>query len=247
MNQDKAIVLFSGGQDSTTCLYWAKKRFDEVHTLSISYGQRHRSELLAAKEIRHRAGIPHANVHIVETSMFKELGDSALISRTVDPSEIRGEGGRVDAEMPQGLPTSFVPGRNLFFLAAAGALAVKLGIKHIVTGVCQTDYSGYPDCRREFIDAMAATLDLAMPSSAGPFLIHTPLMYLTKADTVRLAVELGVECMNALGASITCYEGEYPGCGECPACVLRAKGFAEAGYPDPAFAGLGANGASDGA
>lgn len=136
--------------------------------------------------------------------------------------------------MPEGLPTSFVPGRNALFLTLAGAVAVKLGAKSIVTGTCQTDYSGYPDCRREFIDAQELALTLAMPSSSGPIKIHTPMMFMTKAETVSLARSLQ-GCWDALALSITCYNGQRPGCGTCPACVLREKGFAEAGESDPAL------------
>jgi 7-cyano-7-deazaguanine synthase len=224
----KAIVLLSGGQDSTTCLYWARQQFDEVIAVSIFYGQRHASELQAARDIAQAARIlGHSEVAL---SALGDIGDSALVRKDL---ELTGDGGRPDAAMPQGLPTSFVPGRNLLFLSVAGALAVKHGVKDIVTGVCQTDFSGYPDCRREFIDSMERTLSLAMPSSAGPLRIHTPLMHMTKAETVRLASRLP-GCLDALRFSVTCYHGQRPGCGTCPACTLRAKGFTEAGMPDPA-------------
>jgi 7-cyano-7-deazaguanine synthase len=223
----KAIVLLSGGQDSTTCLGWARAMFDEVHAVSVNYGQRHVTELEAAKEIAALAGV--TSHEIIDGALLGQIGDSALVRMD---REIKGEGGHIDVAMPQGLPTSFVPGRNLFFLTIVAAIAVKLGVKDIVTGVCQTDFSGYPDCRREFIDAFEACATLAMPSSAGPLRVHTPLMYLTKAETVKLAERLG--CMPWLARSITCYHGKRPGCGTCPACDLRAKGFAEAGVKDPA-------------
>lgn len=223
----RAIVLLSGGQDSTTCLFWAKQNYDEVIAVSIFYGQRHKAELEAAKKIVLLAGVSHRTL---ELPALKLLGDSALVDKD---QELTAAGGRPDREMPQGLPTSFVPGRNLLFLATAAAVAVKEGAKDIVTGVCQTDFSGYPDCRREFIDALEKAITLAMPSSAGPLRIVTPLMFLSKAETVKLAMRL--HCLGALSYSVTCYHGKRPGCGTCPACELRAKGFAEAGVSDPAL------------
>jgi 7-cyano-7-deazaguanine synthase len=223
---NKAVVLLSGGQDSTTCLFWARERF-EVHAVAIWYGQRHAVEIESADRIAALAG---ATFMVLRQPVLADLGDSALVRSA---QAIQGDGGREDAKAPNGLPTSFVPGRNLFFLATAAAYAAKIGARDIVTGVCQTDYSGYPDCRREFIDATEKAITLAMPSSAGPFTIHTPLMALTKAATVHLARSLP-GCWDALAYSVTCYEGKLPGCGKCPACDLRGKGFAQAGYPDPA-------------
>lgn len=223
-DKNKALVLLSGGQDSTTSLHWAIDQGWSVEALSIWYGQRHESELVAAKEIAELAGVPHHTIRLPAGA----LSGSALVN---SEEEIKGEGGHVDEEMPQGLPTSFVPGRNLVFLAMASSKAVVLGCRHVVTGVCQTDYSGYPDCRSDFVDAMEEAVRRAMPSSA-PIEIHTPLMFLTKAETVRLAQSLP-GCMDALAVSVTCYHGERPGCGKCPACELRAAGFAEAGVEDP--------------
>lgn len=222
---EKAIVLLSGGQDSTTALGWARQRFD-CTALSIFYGQRHAAELQAAAQIALVYGVPHV---VEEMPALKHIGGSAL----VEGSELKGDGGYADVEAPKGLPTSFVPGRNLLFLAVAGALAVRQGAKVIVTGVCQTDYSGYPDCRQSFINAMERVLEEAMPSGCGPFTIHTPLMNLTKAETVKLALSLPA-AWTALHHSITCYEGKRPGCGRCPACELRRKGFEQAGVEDPA-------------
>lgn len=224
----KAIALLSGGQDSTTCLYWAKQNYDEVHAVSVFYGQRHRAELQAAADIAATARVKHT---VLEAPVLGGLADSALVDES---KPLLGEGGRPDVAMPQGLPTSFVPGRNILFLTLAAAVAVKEGAHDVVTGVCQTDYSGYPDCRREFVDAMEKALNLGMPSSSHVRLL-TPLMWLTKAETVRLAQRLGPECWGALGKSITCYLGQRPGCGKCPACDLRAKGFAEAGATDPSY------------
>lgn len=223
----KAVVVFSGGQDSTTVLYKARAEFDEVVAVSVFYGQRHRAELDAARSIAGMAGVRH---EVLELPALGGIGNSALVDAT---RALTADGGMTDSQMPQGLPSSFVPGRNLLLLALAAAVAVREGAKDILTGVCQTDYSGYPDCRREFIDALEVTLGLAMPSSAGPFRIHTPMMQLSKAATVHMARAL-TGCWEALALSVTCYEGKRPGCGVCAACVLRAKGFAEAGEIDPA-------------
>lgn len=192
----KAVVLFSGGQDSTTCLFWARVAFDEVVAVSVFYGQRHRAELRAAQEIAARASVRHL---VLEAPALGALGGSALVDSI---SPIAGSGGHADAQAPGGLPTSFVPGRNALFLALAAAVAVKEGARDVVTGTCQTDYSGYPDCRREFIDAQERALTLAMPSSC-PIRVSTPLMYLTKAETVRLARRLP-GCWEALALSVTC-------------------------------------------
>jgi 7-cyano-7-deazaguanine synthase len=222
----KAVVLLSGGQDSTTCLYWAKHRLraDEIHALSLSYGQRHSSELVAAERIARMAGVTsHKFVRVPVLDGAK----SALTQSTA----IAPDGGLADKAAPNGLPTTFVPGRNLVFLSLAAAYAGMVGAQHVVTGVCQTDYSGYPDCREEFTMAMEEAVKAAFPSSGYPSIV-TPLMHLTKAQTVRLAAELP-GCLDALGWSVTCYNGQRPGCGTCPACELREKGFAEAGVVDP--------------
>jgi 7-cyano-7-deazaguanine synthase len=223
----RALVLLSGGQDSTTTLYLAKTLYDEVLAVSINYGQRHRAELSAAADIAHRAGVRHM---VLDAALLGALGDSALVDAS---RPLAASGGHPDAAMPEGLPTSFVPARNMLFLTMAVAVAVKEGIRDLVTGVCQTDYSGYPDCRRDFIDAFERTATLALPTSVGPIRVLTPLMHLTKAETVKLAHRLP-GCWEALATSITCYEGKRPGCGKCPACELRARGFKEAGFVDPA-------------
>lgn len=222
----KAVVLLSGGQDSTTCLFWAKERFDVVVAVSFDYGQRHRAELAAAKEIAALAGVEH---HLLPLEVLTALGDSALTSNRA----VEATGGLFDKEAPNGLPTSFVPGRNLLFLSVAAALAVKVGATNIVCGVCETDYSGYPDCRGTFVQAMERVVNEAMPSGSGPLVIHAPLLHLSKQATVELARVLP-GCWEALAKSLTCYEGLRPGCGACPACVLREKGFAAAGVADPA-------------
>lgn len=216
----KAVVVFSGGQDSTTCLYWAKQQFKEVYTLSFMYGQRHQVELQAAARIAELASVPH---HVIDIKAWGAHVGSAL---TDQAQKVCADGGLGD------LPSTFVPGRNLVFLTMAAGIAVSLGARHLVTGVCQTDYSGYPDCRHETIQSLQEAINLGLPGTS-PVHIHTPLMWLTKAETVTLASKLP-GCMEALALSVTCYEGQVPGCGQCPACKLRSAGFAQAGVPDPA-------------
>ena len=221
-NYSKVLVLFSGGQDSTTCLYWAIEKFgrENIETLNIEYGQRHKIEIEAAKKIAEQiAKVPY---HYFKTSILKNIGDSALFNMD-DISHTH--------RSSVSLPASFVPGRNVFFLTIAAAFAYKYDIFNIVTGVCQTDYSGYPDCRKNTINAVQLALSLGMDKE---FEIHTPLMYMTKSETVELAMEFP-GCMEALSYSQTCYEGKYPPCNECPACKLRTKGFEEAGILDPIF------------
>ncbi|HZP82631.1 MAG TPA: 7-cyano-7-deazaguanine synthase QueC [Chthonomonadaceae bacterium] len=216
----RAVVLFSGGQDSTTCLYWALNQgYASVHAVGFDYGQRHRIELEQARIIADRAGVSYA---VLPLPTLAAIGDSALVG----PGDV----GQTDRA---GLPSSFVPGRNLLFLTAAAAYAYKRGATVLVGGMCETDYSGYPDCRRATLDALQQAIELGMEY---PIEIVTPLMYLSKKETVELAYSLP-GCWEALAESHTCYEGVRPGCGRCPACVLRAKGFAEAGLTDPALAG----------
>jgi 7-cyano-7-deazaguanine synthase len=214
---DDAVVVLSGGQDSTTSLWWALERFgrDHVEALTFDYGQRHRIELDCAVAVAADAGIPHS---VLPIDTFAALGGNALTDASIDVQEAA----------DGGLPTTFVPGRNLIFLTYAAAWAWPRNIRDIVTGVAQTDYSGYPDCRRETIDALTEALNLGMEAA---FTIHTPLMDLSKKDTVLLAERLGA--LDAMALTHTCYEGQRPPCGHCPACKLRAKGFAEAGIPDP--------------
>jgi len=214
----KAVVLLSGGQDSTTCLFWALDAGYDVHCVSFNYGQRHIIELEAGEKIAKLAGVPRK---VLSLDLLAQIGDSALL----DPSrQILPDGGH------HGLPTSFVPGRNILMLTAAAAYAVKIGASTVVGGMAQTDYSGYPDCRRETLDALEVALRLGME----PIKIITPLMFLNKAHTVRLAKSLGVKCWEAMVHTVTCYLGKVPACGECPACLLRKKGFHDAGYSDPA-------------
>ena len=214
-NITSAIVVLSGGQDSTTCLFWAINKFDSVETVTFDYGQRHRIELEAAQKIAKLAGVKNT---ILPIDTFGILGGNSLTGKeAVDESSQEGE-----------LPNSFVPGRNLIFLTFAAAFAYQREIKDLVTGVCQTDYSGYPDCRQNTIEAIQLAINLGMESNV---MIHTPLMWMTKSETVKFAEEVGA--LEALAWSHTCYNGEVPPCGQCPACELRAKGFEEGGIPDP--------------
>lgn len=218
-NAERALVVLSGGQDSTTCLYWAIERFGtaNVSTLSFDYGQRHRIELACAARIAEHASVTNACLPI---DTFAALGGDALTDSDIEIEK--------NLSADSGLPNTFVPGRNLVFLTFAAAYAYQRGIDHLVTGVAQTDYSGYPDCREGTIRLLQQALRAGMDSTV---VIHTPLMHLSKKETVELAVQLGA--LPAMALTHTCYEGERPPCGECPACELRAKGFAEAGIEDP--------------
>lgn len=228
---DSAVVLLSGGQDSATCLFWARARYRRIHAFSVHYGQRHVAELEAAAEVARLAG-----VHAHRTIELESIGGLARSALTQPHGVLAASGGYVDRSAPEGLPTSFLPGRNALLLSLAASYAVDVGAKDIVIGACLADASGYPDCRREFIDVMEHALTLAMPSSCGPLRIRTPLIDLSKAEVVRLAHELGEGCWSALAASVTCYLGHRPGCGTCPSCRVRAEGFALAALSDPAVA-----------
>ena len=220
MTKRKALVVFSGGQDSTTCLGWALRTFDQVEAVTFVYGQRHDVELVCSRSICQETGVRQ---HVVDfRQVFPVIAESALLDRDSDISAAHS----ANAD----LPASFVPNRNAMFLTAAHALAQKIGAQHLVTGVCQTDYSGYPDCRAEFIAAIANTLNLG---SATDIAIHTPLMNMTKAETFALADGIGF-LNTVVEMSHTCYEGERTvrhqwgyGCGVCPACELRRKGWEE--------------------
>ena len=223
-----ALVLFSGGQDSTVCLAWALKRFDWVETVGFDYGQRHAVELAARVQVRTAmiAAFPDwatrlGEDHVLDLTGFGAVAQSALTAdKAIEMTE-------------RGLPSTFVPGRNLVFLVYAAALADRRGLAHLVGGMCETDYSGYPDCRRDTLDAMERALNLGMERE---FAVDTPLMRLTKAQTWALADELGGGALTeiVLEHSHTCYLGERGvrhawgyGCGTCPACELRARGFEE--------------------
>jgi 7-cyano-7-deazaguanine synthase len=223
-----ALVLFSGGQDSTVCLVWALTRFDRVETVGFDYGQRHASELAARPVIleKLRAAFPQwrdklGADHLLPLDTLKAIGGSAL---TESIKIEMGEGG---------LPTTFVPGRNVMFLTAAAALGYRRGLSDLVGGMCETDFSGYPDCRDETIQATARALSLGL---ARDIKVHTPLMWIDKAATWNMALELGGPALEALivEETVTCYEGDRShrhdwgyGCGQCPSCDLRAAGYAK--------------------
>jgi len=223
-----ALVLFSGGQDSATCLAWALERYGRVETVGFDYGQRHLVEMEVRLAVRDgmAAVLPQwadrlGPDHVVDLTGYGRIADSALTADRAIEMDARG------------LPTTFVPGRNLVFLTCAAALADRRGLDVLVGGMCETDYSGYPDCRRDTIEAMATALSLGLDK---PVVIETPLMALTKADTWALAERIGGSALVDLivEASHTCYRGDrmhrHPwgyGCGDCPACELRAVGHAQ--------------------
>lgn len=207
------VVLLSGGQDSATCLAYAVQQFDAVRCIGFEYGQRHSIEIESAKALATHVGVPFS---LFNVPVLSEMTDNALLS----DQPIVHETGQ--------LPNTFVDGRNMVFLLYAAIYAKQLGCHDVMTGVCQTDYSGYPDCRQEFIVSAQQSLSFAMDYK---FRIHTPLMHLTKADTVLWMSEMG--CIDWYKHTHTCYLGTRPPCKTCPACQLRAKGFLEAGISDP--------------
>ena len=210
MMRKSALVVFSGGQDSTTCLFWAKKHFERVVALSFRYGQRHEQEVELARSIARDAEV---EFHVLDVPLVGQLGANSLTDKTMHLDEVKPE---------STFPNTFVPGRNLFFLSIAAVFAREHGIFDLVTGVSQTDYSGYPDCRDAFIKSLNVTLDLAMDEQ---FVIHTPLMWLDKAQTWALADSLGVLDL-VRTRTLTCYNGvPGDGCGHCPACTLRRRGL----------------------
>jgi 7-cyano-7-deazaguanine synthase len=209
VRKDKAIVVFSGGQDSTTCLFWAKKNFKEVVAVSFDYNQKHIAELECAKNIAAELGVEH---HILDMKLLAQLAPNALTRSDIEIKQ--GEGGAP--------PNTFVDGRNMLFLTFAAVLAKQLDAPHIITGVCETDFSGYPDCRDIFIKSLNVTLNLAMDYQ---FVIHTPIMWIDKAETWKLADELAALDF-IREKTLTCYNGIIgDGCGECPACILRKRGL----------------------
>lgn len=228
MNSETALVLFSGGQDSTVCLAWALERFSRVETIGFDYGQRHAIELSVRTRLREKMSALNSgwaarlgDDHMIKLDALAAISDTALTRQTT--IEIA----------DSGLPTTFVPGRNLVFFCFAGALAHRRGARHLVGGMCETDYSGYPDCRDDTIKAMQVALTLGLDKRV---VIHTPLMWIDKAETFALAVEIGGEAFLDLliEDSHSCYLGDRGkrhdwgyGCGTCPACQLRAQGFAK--------------------
>lgn len=216
--EDSALVVFSGGQDSTTCLYWALNKWGNVSAVTFDYGQRHVREIEVARGIAEGVGTPH---YVLDITLLNQLAPSALTREDIQVEDAESAAGGLSEGQ---LPNTFVPGRNMLFLGFAGILARQIGVRHVVTGVCETDYSGYPDCRADFIKSMNETLNLAMDED---LIIHTPLMYLSKRDTWAMADELGVLDKIRQG-TLTCYNGVIgDGCGSCPACFLRKRGLDE--------------------
>jgi len=222
-----ALVLFSGGQDSTTCLAWALDRFHRVETVGFDYGQRHRIELACRGQIRSALaelnstwGKRLGDGHTIDLASLGEISNTALTREVAIEID------------KNGLPNTFVPGRNLVFLTFAAALAYRRGLRHLIGGMCETDYSGYPDCRDDTMKALQVALNLGMEKR---FVLHTPLMWIDKAATWQLARDLGGDRLVDLivAKTHTCYHGERGklhdwghGCGACPACMLRAEGYA---------------------
>ena len=228
LDTETALVLFSGGPDSTVCLAWALERFARVETVGFDYGQRHAVELSVRPRLRERLAALNpewkrrlGDDHVVKLDALAAISDTALTRDTA--IEIAANG----------LPTTFVPGRNLIFFCFAGALAYRRGARHIVAGMCETDYSGYPDCRDDTVKAMQVALTLGLDKRVT---LHTPLMWIDKALTFAMAEEIGGKPLLDLIVEDThsCYLGDRTqrhdwgyGCGECPACLLRAQGFAK--------------------
>jgi 7-cyano-7-deazaguanine synthase len=209
LKNEKAVVVFSGGQDSTTCLFWALKNFGEVATVTFDYGQRHSNEIEYARAIAKELGV---SFKVLDMNLINQLSANALTRDDIEVKEDDGE-----------LPSTFVPGRNHLFLSFAAVYADAIGARHLITGVSETDFSGYPDCRDNFIKSLNVTLNLAMD---GRFVIHTPLMWLDKSEVWALADEHDAfEFVQE--KTLTCYNGiPSSGCGECPACLLRNEGLA---------------------
>lgn len=212
MNKEKAVVVFSGGQDSTTCLFWAKKKFKEVIAVSFDYNQKHILELECAKDICKKYNVEH---HILDLNLLNQLAPNSLTRVDME----------VDKEAPEeGVPNSFVDGRNMLFLSFVAVFAKQRGINTIITGVSESDFSGYPDCRDVFIKSLNVTLNLAMDYQ---FEILTPLMWINKAEVWKMAKDLDVLDI-IKEETLTCYNGiKGDGCGECPACKLRNNGYLE--------------------
>ncbi|HKJ41699.1 MAG TPA: 7-cyano-7-deazaguanine synthase QueC [Sunxiuqinia sp.] len=206
----KALVVFSGGQDSTTCLFWAKRNFDAVEAISYDYGQKHRLELEIAEAIAKEAEVPF---HVFKLDLLNQISSNALTNPDVEVEQDK------PADRP---PNTLVEGRNMTFLTYAAIYAKSKDIHHLVTGVGQADYSGYPDCRDEFIKSLNQTLNLSMDY---PYEIHTPLMWKNKEEIWQLADGLGVFDL-VRNETLTCYNGIIgDGCGKCPACKLRKNGL----------------------
>lgn len=213
---DKALLLLSGGQDSTTALAWAQHNFSEVETLSFDFGQTHKIELKSAKKIAEICNVKNTTLDI--TDNFSQIQKCSLLECA--KSE----------KASEKFPATFVPGRNLLFLTLASIIAYPKGIRDIIIGVSQVDYSGYPDCREDFVHSAEKTISLAMDEK---FRIHAPFLHMSKADEIRMMQNLGE--IELYQHTHTCYRGKRPPCKECDACTLRAEAFTEVGIEDPIF------------
>lgn len=217
----KAVVLFSGGLDSTTALYLAKTKGYEVYAITFDYGQRHDKELQIAKKIAEEVGVKE---HIVVETNMTAWGGSALTDETIEVPEGKAEGKEI--------PVTYVPARNMIFLAYAASYAEAIGSQDVFLGVSEVDYSGYVDCRQEFIDAMENAINKGTVCGAEegrPIKVHAPFVHMTKAEEIELGMKLGVD----YGMTWSCYRGEEKACGNCDSCVLRLKAFKDAGFEDP--------------
>ncbi|NER27131.1 MAG: 7-cyano-7-deazaguanine synthase QueC [Symploca sp. SIO1C4] len=225
VSKSKALCVFSGGQDSTTCAALACQQFDEVHAITFDYGQRHLVELESAITLAKKLKL--TSHEIVKLGPILK-GTSPLVSDNPLGQYKSAE------ELPGGVEPTFVPARNILFLTLAANRAAVRGIKDIFIGVCEADFAGYYDCRQVFVDAMAKALGEGIWGNPTSFVIHTPLMQLTKAESVKLAVDvLGDRFQEVLELTHTCYAGVKGGCGKCHACLIRDRGFLEAGIEDP--------------
>jgi len=223
-----AIVSLSGGQDSATCLFWARKNYDTVEAVSFDYGQRHAVELECAEALAHRWDIAH---RVIAMPALMSIGGASLIDNSI-PSKLDATDTGNEFAAARGLPSSFVPGRNILLLGCAAAYGLTRGLSTLVSGICQEDEAGYPDCRAAFASALQTTVQIG--TDTPEFQLVTPLMYKSKAETWQMAKELGV-LDEIVELTHTCYNGNHSdqhqwgyGCNECPACQTRAKGFNEA-------------------
>jgi 7-cyano-7-deazaguanine synthase len=217
---NKALVLLSGGQDSASCLLWAINTFEKIECISFDYNQIHNRELDSGRKICEYLNISRK---VIDVSFIKNISISSLLNKDLDVCNKH--------ILNSTLPSSFLPGRNLLFLTIAAMYAYTTQTNNLIGGMCQIDYSGYPDCRDEVISCLEEVLNIGMEFKLN---IHTPLMYLTKAESINLIIKLP-NALKVLSMTHTCYKGTEIPCGECPACILRANGFKEAGIEDPIF------------
>lgn len=222
---DNAVVILSGGQDSTTCLHWAMSKYKKIYALTFNYGQTHSIELDSAKKIAEMNNIEHEIVNVPNIlKSTSPLTDKTQTLETYDNYE------EMDEIIGDRIELTFVPMRNAFFLTLGANYALSKNCRTLVTGVCQQDNANYPDCRKTFIEAQQNTINEAL--GIADFKIETPLIFMTKAESIILAQKLD-GCMESMAYSHTCYAGQYPPCGKCHSCVLRAQGFKEANVIDP--------------